>query len=171
MKIMAFLKENTDKGGACEFGSFTQMRTYNGGHPRQTAYFFLMSDNSLRVRCGRFAGTMQEWAKGIMKEYGRSQTAREYLAAGFAACVGFGSKAMRDYLSVWDEPIEELTGVPVKKTPETVLEADDAPDEPAVGFIQEMRTSQIRVFASADLNPDRSMRQCVMAERTLVPQH
>lgn len=166
MKVLEFLQENNH---ICEFGAYSQLRVYDGDGV-QRAYFFLMQDGSLRVRCGRFGGSMQDWQREIMEEYGKTQTAREYLSAGFAACVGFEPEATQAYLSVWEDAIAAKNEAERKKnifydqekeeTQEKKCELQ-APEEEVSAApvastccIQEMRTSQIRILAFSGVKED-----------------
>lgn len=64
----------------CEFGQFVSMLSAGGfGSCGRTTYFFLLSDDRICVRCGCFAGTLDEWAAKIKKTHGDSYIARAYL--------------------------------------------------------------------------------------------
>lgn len=170
MKVLEFLQENNH---ICEFGAYSQLRVYDGDGV-QRAYFFLMQDGSLRVRCGRFGGSMQDWQREIMEEYGKTQTAREYLSAGFAACVGFEPEATQAYLSVWEDAMAAKNEAERKKNifydqekeekqkkksdPQAAPEPPEVTETPVASTrcIQEMRASQIRILAFSGVNMDSS---------------
>ena len=64
----------------CEFGQFVSMLSAGGfGSFGRTTYFFLLSDGRACVRCGCFAGTLDEWAAQVKKTHGDSQIAQAYL--------------------------------------------------------------------------------------------
>ena len=64
----------------CEFGQFVSMLSAGGfGSCGRTTYFFLLSDGCICVRCGCFAGTLDEWAAQVKKTHGDSQIAQAYL--------------------------------------------------------------------------------------------
>lgn len=64
----------------CEFGQFVSMLSAGGfGSQGRTTYFFLLSDGRICVRCGCFAGTLDEWAAKVKKTHGDSYIARAYL--------------------------------------------------------------------------------------------
>ena len=64
----------------CEFGQFVSMLSAGGfGSCGRTTYFFLLSDGRICVRCGCFAGTLDEWAAKVKKTHGDSYIARAYL--------------------------------------------------------------------------------------------
>lgn len=67
-------------GCICEFGVFTNMLTAGGfGSEGHTTYFFKMKDKTINVRCGRFAGTLDEWAAQVRETHRESRLARLYL--------------------------------------------------------------------------------------------
>ena len=64
----------------CEFGQFVSMLSAGGfGSFGRTTYFFLLSDGRICVRCGCFAGTLDEWAAKVKETHGDSYIARAYL--------------------------------------------------------------------------------------------
>ena len=64
----------------CEFGQFVSMLSVGGfGSCGRTTYFFLLSDGRICVRCGCFAGTLDEWAAKVKETHGDSYIARAYL--------------------------------------------------------------------------------------------
>ena len=64
----------------CEFGQFVSMLSAGGfGSQGRTTYFFLLSDGHICVRCGCFAGTLDEWAAKVKQTHGDSQIAKAYL--------------------------------------------------------------------------------------------
>lgn len=64
----------------CEFGQFVSMLSAGGfGSCGRTTYFFLLSDGGICVRCGCFAGTLDEWAAKVKETHGDSYIARAYL--------------------------------------------------------------------------------------------
>ena len=64
----------------CEFGQFVSMLSAGGfGSCGRTTYFFLLSNGRSCVRCGCFAGTLDEWAAQVKKTHGDSQIAQAYL--------------------------------------------------------------------------------------------
>lgn len=64
----------------CEFGQFVSMLSAGGfGSCGRTTYFFLLLDGRICVRCGCFAGTLDEWAAKVKKTHGDSYIARAYL--------------------------------------------------------------------------------------------
>ena len=67
-------------GCICEFGVFTNMLTAGEfGSEGRTTYFFKMKDETINVRCGRFAGTLDEWAAQVRKTHRESRLARLFL--------------------------------------------------------------------------------------------
>ena len=80
----------------CEFGEFTAMYTAGGfGSEGRTTYFFHMADGSICVRCGCFAGNINEWENQVKKTHGNGVLAESYLLIG---------KAVR---AICDKPEEE----------------------------------------------------------------
>ena len=68
------------EGCICEFGQFVSMLSVGGrGSCGRTTYFFLLSDGGICVRCGCFAGTLDEWAAKVKETHGDSYIARAYL--------------------------------------------------------------------------------------------
>ena len=64
----------------CEFGQFVSMLSAGGfGSFGRTTYFFLLSDGGICVRCGCFAGALDEWAAKVKQTHGDSQIAKAYL--------------------------------------------------------------------------------------------
>ena len=64
----------------CEFGKFQKMLSAGGfGREGRTTYFFRCTDG-IYVRCGCFAGTLDEWAERIQKTHRGSVYGRGYLA-------------------------------------------------------------------------------------------
>lgn len=73
------------KGCICEFGKFQKLTTVGGfGSESRTTYFFLLDDGSVSVRCGCFAGTLEEWETEVKDTHGDSAFAKSYLLAGQA---------------------------------------------------------------------------------------
>lgn len=69
----------------CEFGEFTAMYTAGGfGSEGRTTYFFHMADESICVRCGCFAGNINEWENQVKKTHGNGVLAESYLLIGKA---------------------------------------------------------------------------------------
>ena len=69
----------------CEFGKFQKLATVGGfGSKARTTYFFLLDDGSVSVRCGCFAGTLEEWETKVKDTHGDSAFAKSYLLAGQA---------------------------------------------------------------------------------------
>lgn len=69
----------------CEFGEFTAMYTAGGfGSERRITYFFHMADGSICVRCGCFAGNINEWENQVKKTHGNGVLAESYLLIGKA---------------------------------------------------------------------------------------
>lgn len=69
----------------CEFGEFTAMYTAGGFGPEgRTTYFFHMADGSICVRCGCFAGNINEWENRVKKTHGNGVLAESYLLIGKA---------------------------------------------------------------------------------------
>lgn len=67
-------------GCNCEFGQFVSMLCAGGfGSCGRTTYFFLLADARICVRCGCFAGTLDEWAAKVKQTHGDSQIAQAYL--------------------------------------------------------------------------------------------
>ena len=80
----------------CEFGEFTAMHIAGGfGSEGRTTYFFHMADGSICVRCGCFAGNINEWENQVKKTHGNGVLAESYLLIG---------KAVR---AICDKPEEE----------------------------------------------------------------
>lgn len=68
------------KGCECEFGKFQKMLSAGGfGREGRTTYFFRCTDG-IYVRCGCFAGTLDEWAERVQKTHRDSVYGRGYLA-------------------------------------------------------------------------------------------
>ena len=68
------------RGCECEFGKFQKMLSAGGfGREGRTTYFFRCTDG-IYVRCGRFAGTLDEWAERVQKTHRDSVYGRGYLA-------------------------------------------------------------------------------------------
>ncbi|WP_418440678.1 hypothetical protein [Anaerotignum lactatifermentans] len=68
------------RGCECEFGKFQKMLSAGGfGREGRTTYFFRCTDG-IYVRCGCFAGTLDEWAERIQKTHRGSVYGRGYLA-------------------------------------------------------------------------------------------
>ena len=68
------------EGCICEFGQFVSMLSAGGfGSCGRTTYFFRLSDGGICVRCGCFAGTLDEWAAKVKQTHGDSQIAQAYL--------------------------------------------------------------------------------------------
>ncbi len=61
------------------------MLTIGGfGSEERTSYFFLLEDNTVSVRCGCFAGTLDEWKEKVRETHGHSKIAKAYLMAADA---------------------------------------------------------------------------------------
>lgn len=68
------------RGCECEFGKFQKMLSAGGfGREGRTTYFFRCTDG-IYVRCGCFAGTLDEWAERVLKTHRDSVYGRGYLA-------------------------------------------------------------------------------------------
>ena len=68
------------RGCECEFGKFQKMLSAGGfGREGRTTYFFRCTDG-IYVRCGCFAGTLDEWAERVQKTHRDSVYGRGYLA-------------------------------------------------------------------------------------------
>ena len=68
------------EGCECEFGKFQKMLSAGGfGREGRTTYFFRCTDG-IYVRCGCFAGTLDEWAERVQKTHRDSVYGRGYLA-------------------------------------------------------------------------------------------
>ena len=69
----------------CEFGEFQAMYTAGGfGSQGRTTYFFYMANGGVCVRCGCFAGSIDEWEEKVNKTHGNSVLAESYLLIGKA---------------------------------------------------------------------------------------
>ena len=69
----------------CEFGEFKAMYTAGGfGSEGRTTYFFHMADGGICVRCGCFAGTIDEWEDQVKKTHENGVLAKSYLLIGKA---------------------------------------------------------------------------------------
>ena len=69
----------------CEFGEFQEMYTAGGfGSEGRTTYFFYMANGGVCVRCGCFAGSIDEWEEKVNKTHGNSVLAKSYLLIGKA---------------------------------------------------------------------------------------
>ena len=69
----------------CEFGELQAMYTAGGfGSKGRTTYFFHMADGGVCVRCGCFAGSIDEWEETVNKTHGNSVLAESYLLIGKA---------------------------------------------------------------------------------------
>ena len=66
----------------CEFGEFKKMSTIGGfGREERTTYFFKLTDGNIGVRCGCFAGNLDEFREKVKETHGESKMAKEYLMA------------------------------------------------------------------------------------------
>ena len=73
------------KQGKCEFGNFKTLYTVSGfGSAGRTTYFFHMVDDRIYVRCGCFAGTINEWENRVKKTHGFNRYAQAYVMIGAA---------------------------------------------------------------------------------------
>ena len=54
------------------------------GSVGRATYFFHIVDDTIRVRCGCFAGTLDEWENQVKKTHGNSVLAKSYLLIGKA---------------------------------------------------------------------------------------
>lgn len=54
------------------------------GSVGRTTYFFHIVDDTIRVRCGCFAGTIDEWENRVKKTHGVTPYAQAYLLIGAA---------------------------------------------------------------------------------------
>ena len=68
------------EGCKCEFGEFYHMCACGGfGSCGRTTYFFGLTDGGIGVRCGCFAGTMEQWETKVREAHGDSGIAKAYL--------------------------------------------------------------------------------------------
>ena len=68
------------KGCKCEFGEFYHMCACGGfGSCDRTTYFFGLMDGNIGVRCGCFAGTIEQWEAEVRETHGDSGIAKAYL--------------------------------------------------------------------------------------------
>lgn len=66
----------------CEFGEFKKMSTIGGfGSESRTTYFFKLTNGEIGVRCGCFAGNLNEFREKVKETHGESKMAKEYLMA------------------------------------------------------------------------------------------
>ena len=64
----------------CEFGEFKKMSTIGGfGREERTTYFFKLTDGNIGVRCGCFAGNLDEFREKVKETHGQTKYAKEYL--------------------------------------------------------------------------------------------
>lgn len=64
----------------CEFGEFYHMCACGGfGSCDRTTYFFGLMDDGIGVRCGCFAGTIEQWEAKVRETHGDSGIAKAYL--------------------------------------------------------------------------------------------
>lgn len=64
----------------CEFGEFEKMSKIGGfGRVERTTYFFKLTDGNIGVRCGCFAGNLDEFRKKVKETHGKTKYAKEYL--------------------------------------------------------------------------------------------
>lgn len=57
------------------------MLSVNGfGPSERSAYFFLLADKTICVRCDHFAGTLSQWEKEVKEVHGDTKFTRAYLA-------------------------------------------------------------------------------------------
>lgn len=71
----------------CEFGELQNLYIFGFGEnnsQNKSAYFFRMTDNSICVRHGSFAGTIDEWEQRMKKIYAHNYWAKKYLLIGKA---------------------------------------------------------------------------------------
>ena len=65
---------------SCEFGEFEKMSTIGGfGSKERTTYFFKLTDGNIGVRCGCFAGNLNEFREKVKETHGETKYAKEYL--------------------------------------------------------------------------------------------
>jgi len=50
------------------------------GTQKRTSYFFRMTNGSINVRCGCFAGTLSEWKEKVKETHEDGYLAKSYLA-------------------------------------------------------------------------------------------
>ena len=56
------------------------MLTFGGfGSKGRTTYVFALTDGTIVVRCGCFAGTLEEWEAKVKETHGESNYGRSYL--------------------------------------------------------------------------------------------
>ena len=56
------------------------MSTIGGfGREERTTYFFKLTDGNIGVRCGCFAGNLNEFRKKVKETHGETKYAKEYL--------------------------------------------------------------------------------------------
>ena len=61
------------------------MYTVGGfGSEGRTTYFFYMANGGICVRCGCFAGSIDEWEETVNETHGNSVLAKSYLLIGKA---------------------------------------------------------------------------------------
>lgn len=64
----------------CEFGEFHKLLTFGGfGSDGRTTYVFALTDGTICVRCGCFAGMLEEWEAKVKETHGESNYGRSYL--------------------------------------------------------------------------------------------
>ena len=81
--------EGCSFGEGCRFGErceieqsreFKNFLKFEGfGSTKRCTYFWLLSDNSIYVRCGCFAGDIDEFRQKVIKTHGDSKIAKGYL--------------------------------------------------------------------------------------------
>ena len=65
------------------------------GHLKRTTYFFLLTDGKIYVRCGCFAGFLNDFRKRVVITHGESQHAQDYLAIADLAEKHWGGTTYR----------------------------------------------------------------------------
>lgn len=64
----------------CEFGEFLEMISFGGfGSDHRTTYAFKLNDGGIGIRCGCFAGNLEEFKNKVKETHGDTKLAKEYL--------------------------------------------------------------------------------------------
>lgn len=62
------------------------------GRVERTTYFFKITDGNIGVRCGCFAGNLNEFREKVKETHGESKMAKEYLMAADLMEYHFGEE-------------------------------------------------------------------------------